>query len=131
MKGGDKKMTIKAQTTFFWGLLKRPIRELGVGDEVWKLGIVDPFSKDGVAEIARVVNPDEMTLHQKLVGSPFETKENPLRIKIKGKVTDRLVRDEITDYGSWQTLGDIVTGYREKFWWEPTPELDMSQARRK
>jgi hypothetical protein len=124
-------MTIKAQETFFWGLLKRPVRELGSGDEIWRLGMIDPFSKEGAAEIARFVNPDEMSMHQRLVGGIARSDERPLKIKIRGKETDRLVKDEISEHFGWQTLGDIIIGYDEKVWWEPTPEGDMSQARRK
>lgn len=127
-------MTIKAQATFFWRW-KQPIRELKVGDEIFRLGMIDPFSREGGAEIARVVSPDEMTLHQKLVGGLLDSRgsstERPLKIKINGKETDRITKSEITDYGSQHTLGEILSGFTEKVWWEPTPESDMSQARRK
>ena len=128
-------MTIKAQATFFWRW-KQPVRELKVGDEIFRLGMIDPFSREGAAEIARVVSPDEMTLHQKMVGGLLDSRESsterPLKIKINGGIeTSRLRKSEITDYGSRQTLGDILSGFTEKVWWEPTPESDMSQARRK
>lgn len=112
-------MTIKAQRSYFWGRFKRPIRELNIGEEITRLGMIDPFTKDAVGEVARVVSPEVMVLRQKLVGVPW-IDERPLKINIGGKETDRLVQNEITEYGSWQTLGDLLIGYRDRVWWEPT-----------
>lgn len=120
-------MTIKAQRSYFWGRFKRPIRELGIGEEIMQLGMIDPFTIEAVGEVARVVSPEVMVLRQKLVGVPW-INERPLRINIGGKETDSLVQNEITDYGNWQTLGELLTGYRDKVWWEPT-EIHSSKER--
>lgn len=124
-------MTIKAQDIYFWGLWKRPIRELKGGDIFIKEGMMDLINKESVIHVARVISPDEVALNQKLIGRPFETNEMELTVKIRGRRTNRLVKDEITEFGGTQTLGDLLCGFREKVWWEPTPESDMSQARRK
>jgi hypothetical protein len=124
-------MTIKAQDVYFWGLWKRPVRELKVGDTMVKDGLRELFSTDSAVTIARVVNPDLMSLHQKLIGLPIETNEIRYQINMRGRRTSHIFRDEITQYGSTQSLGDMLTGIRTRFWWEPTPEQDMSPGRRK
>ena len=107
------------------------MRELKAGDIMVRDGLREFFSTESGITIARVVNPDLMTLHQKLIGFPIDSNETTHQINMRGRRTSHIFRDEITEYGSKQSLGDLLTGIRTRFWWEPTTEGDMSPGRRK